>query len=416
MDSLQKTFDECLKDMPNQLAAVAIARRAKAQGVKLSKRELKRVVEHLGAGKAGTIRLYRWPWWKSETIELDITDKDWGQVENSVSETLDDDVAKMIDSVVDATSEAVLSSLRRTWPKESRLQERERRRFRKRLRKRWSRGLDQMKMFLSIAREYGASVNRSVRDDDEFPDKSLRDALTRLHARACQVADEIICLLQDGLADGAMARWRTLHEISVVALFLSAKGENAAQRYIEHQVVESLKAATEYNRCCEALGYEPISDKEYKELKGKCDEAVRRYGDGFKEQYGWAVDFMAPCRPTIRNIEEAAGIEHLRAHYRMASHDVHANPKGIFFKLGLTDGENLLLAGPSDAGLADPGHMTAVSLLQVSIVMGLLSPNLDSLVVLSVLTRMRDEIGEFMLDAHQGAERAHRQRTGWWVW
>jgi len=417
MDPLQRTFDECIKDMPYQLAANAIARSAKARGVDLSERDLRHVAKHLSKGHvAETIRLRRWPWWKRETISLEVTDEDWGQIENTLAETLDDDMAALIDSTVEASTETVLHVLYRTWPKERRLQKRERCGFKKRLHKRWGSGLDQLRMFLSIAREYGASVNRSLRDEEGFRDKCLRDALTRLHARACQVTDEIICLMEDGLADGAMARWRTLHEISVVALFLSGKGESAAQRYIDHQAVESLRAATDYKRCCKALGYEPMQDAEYEELRRGRDEVVLRYGDEFEGQYGWAAAFMEARRPTLRDIEEAAGIEHLRAHYRMASHGVHANPKGIFFKLGLTDGDNVLLAGPSHAGLADPGQFAAISLLQVSSVLSVLSPSIDSLVTMSVLARIRDEISESLLEAHRGLEGARPQRTGWWVW
>ena len=53
----------------------------------------------------------------------------------------------------------------------------------------------------------------------------VRVLLIRL-VRACQVTDEIICLLENGFADGAMARWRTLHEIAVVAVVISQHGEN----------------------------------------------------------------------------------------------------------------------------------------------------------------------------------------------
>lgn len=417
MDSLQRTFDECMKDMHYQVAANAIARRTKALGMELSKRDLKRVVKHLkDSSGAETVRLRRWQWWKRETTTLEITDEDLGAIGNTLTETLADGMASLIDSTVKTVADSVFQSLYRTWPKERRLQKRERYGFRKRLHKRWSSGLDQLRMFLSIAREYGASVNRSLRDEEGSRDKCLIDALTRLHARACQVTDEIICLMEDGLADGAMARWRTLHEISVVALFLSEKGERAAQRYIDHQAVESLRAATDYKRCCKALGYEPMPDAEYEELRRGRDEVVLRYGDTFDAQYGWAVEFMEARRPTLRNIEEAAGIEHLRAHYRMASHGVHANPKGIFFKLGLTDGDNVLLAGPSHTGLADPGQFAAISLLQVSNVLSVLRPNLDSLVVMSVLAMIRDEIGKSLLEVHHDLEGSRSQRTGWWVW
>src|SRR4051812_37136287 len=42
------------------------------------------------------------------------------------------------------------------------------------------------------------------------------EVVTRLRARAITVADEAITLLRAGLASGAMARWRTLHELAVV--------------------------------------------------------------------------------------------------------------------------------------------------------------------------------------------------------
>ena len=57
------------------------------------------------------------------------------------------------------------------------------------------------------------------------------------------MADEIICLLENGFADGAMARWRTLHEIAIVAIVLSKHGEDIAQGYLDHQAVESKRAA-----------------------------------------------------------------------------------------------------------------------------------------------------------------------------
>jgi hypothetical protein len=42
------------------------------------------------------------------------------------------------------------------------------------------------------------------------------------------------------------------------------------------------------------------------------------------------------------------------------------NPEGVFFKLGLIGESEVLLAGPSNAGLTDPGHASALSLMQIS--------------------------------------------------
>jgi hypothetical protein len=197
-----------------------------------------------------------------------------------------------------------------------------------------------------------------------------------------------------------MARWRTLHEVAAVALLLGDSGESLATRYIDHEVIESYRAATDYRRCSERLGYEPIEGSEYDEIRQARTRMIEKYGADFGGPYGWAAELLRKRRPTLRDIEEAAGIDHLRAHYRMASHNVHANPKGVFFKLGLLSESEILLAGPSNLGLADPGHSAAISLAQVTAALCLLEPNLDSLVGQRILGRLVDEIGELFFAAH----------------
>jgi len=72
--------------------------------------------------------------------------------------------------------------------------------------------------------------------------------MLRLHIRACQVTNEIIILLENGYADGAMARWRTLHEIATVAAVIAKFGDELAERYVHYQIVESTKALTAYEQ------------------------------------------------------------------------------------------------------------------------------------------------------------------------
>ena len=108
-----------------------------------------------------------------------------------------------------------------------------------------------------------------------------------------------------------------------------------------------------------------------------------------------------PGAGQIADIQEAAGIDHLAPYYRMASHNVHANPKGVFFKLGLIGETDTLLAGPSNAGLADPGHATALSLVQISSLLLLLYPTLDNQIAMRVMHALGDEIGAALLAAHK---------------
>lgn len=80
---------------------------------------------------------------------------------------------------------------------------------------------------------------------------------------------------------------------------------------------------------------------------------------------------------------------------------MHANPTGTFFKLGLLDEVNLLLAGPSNAGLADPGQNAALSLTQLSSALLVLQTTFDNLVALRTMLLLEGEIGEMFLDADQ---------------
>lgn len=93
------------------------------------------------------------------------------------------------------------------------------------------------------------------------------------------------------------------------------------------------------------------------------------------------------------------GIGHLGPYYRMARHNVHANPKGVFFKFGLIGEREILLAGPSDAGLADPGHATALSLLHISSSLLHLNPTLDYMVAIRIMKALADEAGNELVDA-----------------
>lgn len=348
------------------------------------------------------MRFRRWNWWHHRDITLNFTPQDIDRIEQKFTAFLDNELPELVRSVLGDLSREVLARLKRKWRAESRLQRRELSGFRKRLYDRWKMPLECLRMLLTISRELGDSINEGIRKSTEATKNiNLIDVVVRSHVRACQITDEIICLLEGGFADGAMARWRTLHEVAVVAQFVAGHGEDLAERYVLHQVVESKRAMVDYEKCRERLGYEPLHEDEVKAVEHSYDAAIVRFGPTFGSQYGWAAHHLNISKPTVVDIERAVGIDHLRAHYRMASHNVHANPKGVFFKLGLLDESQALLAGPSNAGLADPGNCAALSLAQVSAALGTLQPNLDTGVVLQIIDQLVSEVGELFEEARE---------------
>lgn len=197
--------------------------------------------------------------------------------------------------------------------------------------------------------------NRELRSTATEENFFLIDAVTRLHGQSCLIGKEILTLLRSGYADGANARWRSLHEVVVVACFIWKHGNEIARRYLEHDIIESYRALNEYQKNAKRLGLIPFSSDEIREISEKRKHLIEKYGNSYKNVYGWASSALDMAKPTLADLERSVRLNHLRPYYRMASHHVHPNPKSILFKLGLShlSGETIL-AGPSNAGLADP--------------------------------------------------------------
>src|SRR4029077_2676328 len=359
--------------------------------------------------KTGTLTFAHgwWPWKRTVTLEFDEDDT------KNVDVRLDRALEKlpgMVEEVAERTAAGVLEKLKRRWRKESRRQRRYHGGFQKRLRERWGLGLDRLDMLITIARESGAELNTALRAAGGGERPKTFEVLVKLHARACQVANEILSLLSNGFADGAMARWRTMQEIAAVGYVIARHGEALAERYVAHEVIEARRAARQYRRYEERLGQDPISDAEMAEIEAKHDAAVAKYGTAFATQYGWAAEHLGKDAPTMADIQEAAQIDHLGPYYRMASHNVHANPKGVFFKLGLLDESEILLAGPSNAGLADPGHACALSLTQITSVLLHLNDTFDHVIVMKIMHALADEVGDALIAAHRKLVEDERAR------
>lgn len=259
-------------------------------------------------------------------------------------------------------------------------------------------------MLQTVAREFGDGVLRTVQSGKEVKEPRKFEVLVKLQLRAVQVTDEILCLLEGGLADGAMARWRTLNEIAGVALLIREHGEELAQRYLDHDIVESRKAMLQYQKYHVRLGHPPPDPREMKKVEDAYAAAITKYGDEFKNAQGWAAKHLKKANPLIAHILEASGIDHLGPYYKMASHSVHANPKGLSFKLSGSRDVRELNTGPSNAGLTDPGHSTAISLNQISSALMTLAPSLDTMVTIKIMQALEEEIGPALLAAQHELE------------
>jgi hypothetical protein len=79
-------------------------------------------------------------------------------------------------------------------------------------------------------------VDLLVRKNEvEFRDRINRyNAMGSLMIKYIEVFDEIVCLIENGFPDGAMQRWRTFLEYSIIILFILEQGEETAEAYINN--------------------------------------------------------------------------------------------------------------------------------------------------------------------------------------
>jgi hypothetical protein len=390
--AIMKAFTENLNPIP--LAVALIRRKAAEQGLVFSKRHLNKIESCL-RGQTVPNFVVRMPGsGPAREFKLELNESDVQEVENQLQSLLGKLPGMML-SLCDVVAEDLVTTLLRTWPPEARLRQREEHQFHGSLRRKWDVPIQLLEVLIAIATEVGGTMNDELRAEGDAQTANTVEVLTRLHARACQVASEIRTLLCCGFADGALTRWRTLHEISVLASFVQAHGEAAAECFLAYRPIEHLKAAEEFQFSCRALGYDPLTQQELDTISKDAEIAKRRFGRQSSRDYGWAAPFLAEGRePTFRALQESVGLRHLRPFYKMASDNVHASAKGLGFALGLESDSGLLLAGPSDVGLADPGQLTAVSLAHITTVLLGVKLTLDSGIWSKVLVRLAGDIAD----------------------
>jgi hypothetical protein len=398
---------------PNKIASRLVARKLAELGVTLRDEQLESLERDIDLDQLDKItldlddeqtrQLESTRTEPSGNVTVRFTDQDVVDIENKVKNAID----VLIPQTISIASEAFLEAWKSEAPKLLAEQRTERSDFEKMIYERWGSALDLLETLISVCREAGSEFNWRFRPKATRKGDTVFDVLTRSHARACQVAFEILALLEAGFADGALARWRTLHEITVTAMFVAEHGNKLAERFLAHTGITDYHEAIQYQKHCLTLGYDPLTDEELDTLRTKKAKLLELYGDRFDFDYGWASEMLGITKPNFTHIEESVRLEHLRPFCKLANINVHAGSKSLIFRLGLPgESGDLLVAGPSLYGLADPGQNTAISVNQITATLLLTKPNLDRLAFLSATQALVDETMNEFVKAHQGLEKS----------
>jgi hypothetical protein len=403
MKSLHNLYESILEEKFSfaHIATRLTQRKLKEKGITLNKKQLKVVEEHFEKHKDDLLELdisdYKLKKSKlsktsqrKKNIKLKFTEDDLNKLINEMNQRIEEVTSQIVEDI----SGRLFVKLKKDPSAAIKLYKQDISRFGKNIRKTWGKSLDMLNAFITIALDAGSEFNDKFREKNPKSDFHKYEVLLRSHARACQIASEVHTLLCAGFADGAHARWRSLHEIATIVLLIASNDDDIAEQYLLHDGIESYKAAKLYQSYHKKLNFKPIPGRTFNKLEKLYQILLKQFGDNYKGDYGWASKVLGRANPKFRDIEEAVGIDYLRPYYRLASQNVHANPKGVLFKLGLLeDRSDIFLAGPSNVGFTDPAQCTALSLSQITISLLLTDPDLDRLVISSLLMKLASEIG-----------------------
>lgn len=342
------------------------------------------------------------------TIEL--TAEELEPLVDQTKEFVEQELPDIVPGLVRTTAASILKSLKADWPAQRAHEEAQMDQFCAHLHARWGEAFDTLRMMYTIATEIGNEVVKMRRRSHAKKDAVLHDTMVRLHARACQVTKEIITLMERGLADGAMARWRTLHEITIVAALLVEHGEDIAVRYRAHEAVEAKRAMDRYALYHAQLGYGPPSAREIEAIDKAYEASLARFGDRFGSEYGWAAFHLDMKKPRLVDLEAALWRAEMQSYYRMASYNVHAGSRGLTFRLGILEGESapIAIAGASNAGFVDPARNTASDLTLITSLLSSGTDRFDRMVEWQLLINLRNELPKKLDKAQRELDRAHR--------
>jgi len=258
----------------------------------------------------------------------------------------------------------------------------------------WGSPFDLLESLISLCLEMGNDFRQRFSGDAQNENDIIFFVLERLHARGCQVSSEILTLLRGGFADGAHARWRTLHELSVVAQFIAKYDNELAERYLIHSVVADYHRAKEFREYSTDLSYAPMSDEEFDAIESSFDEALKKYGKSFKYDYGWASEVLGKTKPNFSDIEKEVYQSHMQPFVKLAHVNVHAGSAGVFIRLGSPPNDrDLLVAGASTFGVGEPGQNAAYTIFNLTSALILhKNKNLDNLILVQALRKLMEEV------------------------
>lgn len=339
--SIQRAIDSAVSNItsPEQVIALLVASTAKKRGLILSKLEADRVAAAVLGAKGDSI-----------TVDLD-PPCGFGETEAEAREELHAFLDVLIASVpeieavlVDVVSNAIPEVLRQVADEvgnhltersvehidELRKAHATRAETVERL---WGETIKQLDLLRELVIEWGHMAAERRQGAYAKPNTSF--ALSRLVSRAYEIVGEILVLIRSGYADGALARWRSLHEVCVIAMFLAHRQDRCAEMYLSHHCIEELRLLQVDKASGTAKAVSSYQDRYQRGLLARKAALVVKYGTSYAKDNGWAAVDLGRSRVTFKDLEAHIGLDTLRRGYERANSTVHGGALATLTRVSL---------------------------------------------------------------------------------
>lgn len=153
MDVLQQALTQAMASLPELFLEKQIAKKLQAQGITAPKSLSRKLAKHVLSGNTAPFRYGRGAY--SGNVRLEFQEADADEISRAVDVFCEQQLPDVYRSVARRTSKAILRRLKSQWAKEQALQVSDLAGFRTRLESRWGKPLGQLRMLLTMAREWG---------------------------------------------------------------------------------------------------------------------------------------------------------------------------------------------------------------------------------------------------------------------
>ena len=295
-----------------------------------------------------------------------------GPIEEAISKALksgridEGSSLEFVESLIDKSSRDLASSFVETSPRMLSENREMIQGFVDRCYSRWKEPIDLLRIIWEVCKELAEAHSHN---GPIGIDPVTFNVLAHLQPKALLIANEILWLLEGGYADAALSRWRTLHEVTITAMFIAKHDPLTARDYQYQEIFTSRRNARNLSLHSHRAGIQGFSEDELNEMDQACDLVEGIIGRTLAGDFDWAAVALkrSDSRVNFAAIEKDVGMDHWGPRYRWACQHTHAGFWGPHKLLGMSEAKNpMFLVGPSNSGFVDPLHMTAISLHQIT--------------------------------------------------